>query len=82
MSNRLEGSAANKADVEGVKAELQVVETALKTDIVRVEFALRTEIATARAEIARFADRTFNRLGALIVVVVGSLFAALHMWPH
>jgi adenylate cyclase len=37
--------------------------------------------AALRAEIARVADRTFNRLGTLVAVVAGLLFAALHMWP-
>jgi|SRR5215472_9813100 len=66
----VEGSAATKADVERVEVTVRAVEA-----------ALRAEIAGARAEIARVADRTFNRLGALVVVVMGILFAALHMWP-
>jgi hypothetical protein len=66
----VEGSAATKADVERVEVTVRAVEA-----------ALRAEIAGARAEIARVADRTFNRLGALVVVVMGVLFAALHMWP-
>src|SRR5215472_377949 len=73
----VEGSAATKADVDAVKAELHVVEAALKADIASV----RTEIVNVRGEIARVGDRTFNCLGALVVVVVGILFAALHMWP-
>ena len=54
---------------------------ATKADVERVEAALRAEIASVRAEITRVADRTFNRLGTLVAVVAGILFAALHMWP-
>ena len=70
----VEGSAATKADLDRVEA-------ALKAEIARVEAALRAEVVSVRAEAARLADRTFNRLGALLVVVIGILFAALHMWP-
>ena len=66
----VEGSAATKADVD------------------RAEAALKVEIAGVRAEIVRLdskvemlAGRTFNRLGALVAVVAGILFAALHLWP-
>jgi hypothetical protein len=54
---------------------------ATKADVERVEAALRAEIASVRAEITRVADRTFNRLGTLVAVVAGILFAALHLWP-
>jgi hypothetical protein len=66
----VEGSAATKADID------------------RAEAALKVEIAGVRAEIVRLyakvemlAGRTFNRLGALVAVVAGILFAALHLWP-
>jgi hypothetical protein len=54
---------------------------ATKADVERVEVTVRAVEVALRAEIARIADRTFNRLGALVVVVIGILFAALHMWP-
>jgi hypothetical protein len=41
----------------------------------------KAEIASVRAEITRVADRAFKRLGTLVAVVAGILFAALHMWP-
>jgi hypothetical protein len=84
----IEGSAATKADVEAVKAELHGVEATLKAEIAGLRAELRTEITSVRAEIVnvraeitRVADRTFNRLGTLVAVVAGILFAALHMWP-
>ena len=61
---------------------------ATKADVDRAEAALKMEIAGVRAEIVRLdakvemlAGRTFNRLGALVAVVAGILFAALHLWP-
>jgi hypothetical protein len=54
---------------------------ATKADVERVEVTVRAVEVALRAEIARIGDRTFNRLGALAVVVVGILFAALHVWP-
>lgn len=59
-----------------LKADIARVETTVKADIARVEAALRAEIASVRAEIARVADRTFNRLSVLVAIVVGILFAA------
>jgi hypothetical protein len=60
-------------------------EAALKTEIGRVEMTLRADItrveASLRGEVSRIADRTFNRLGTLVAVVAGILFAALHFWP-
>jgi hypothetical protein len=56
----------------------------------RAEAALKAEIAIVRTDIVRldakveqFGSRTFNRLGALVAVVVVAriLFAALHLWP-
>jgi hypothetical protein len=34
-------------------------------------------------QVEQIGSRTFNRLGALVVVVAGLLFGALHAWlPH
>jgi hypothetical protein len=33
------------------------------------------------AKVEQIGSRTFNRLGALVVVVAGLLFIALHGWP-
>ena len=42
---------------------------------------LRQEIAAVNARIDLVEHRLMTRLGALMVVVSGLLFAALHQWP-
>ena len=77
----VEGNAATKADV-------QASEVALRTDIAHAEATLKADVATLRTDLARLeakteqiGTRTFNRLGALVAVVAGILFGALHLWP-
>ena len=85
-------SVATKADllrVEAVlRADLQKVEAGLRADLERVEAGLRAELAILRSEMQaieqrldRRIDNMITRLGALVVVVAGLLFAALHYWP-
>jgi hypothetical protein len=54
---------------------------ATKADVDRVEAALKADIRLLDAKVEMLAGRTFNRLGALVAVVAGILFAALHLWP-
>jgi hypothetical protein len=61
---------------------------ATKQDIARLEAATKAEIAAVRADITgleqrleRRIDLVVTRLGALAVVLLGLLFAALHYWP-
>jgi hypothetical protein len=63
-------------------------ETALRSEIVGVRSALATETARQDTRIERqdakveqVGSRTFYRLGALMAVIAGLLFAALHAWP-
>jgi hypothetical protein len=45
--------------------------------VVRIEAAMREVELRLRGEI----DRVVMRLGSLMVVITGLLFAALHYWP-
>jgi ribosomal protein L29 len=71
-----------------VKAEIQELRSEMRGEIaqVRSEIAqVRSEIAqlgtSLRAEMAQLEHRVLIRLGGLIVVLLGLLFAALHAWP-
>jgi hypothetical protein len=66
----VEGNAATRADV-------QASEAAVKADIA----GLRTELVRLDGKVEQIGQRTFNRLGTLVAVVAGILFAALHYWP-
>jgi hypothetical protein len=57
---------ATKADIAGVRADIESLEH---------RFATRFE------QVERQIDRMVVRLGALVIVVSGALFTALHYWP-
>jgi hypothetical protein len=61
---------ATKQDLELVRADLERVEAALRAEMHQIEARLDAKI-----------DRTVTRLGSLMVVLLGLLFAALHYWP-
>jgi hypothetical protein len=75
-------------DNVATKGDLQAVRTELKADIAAVRAELKADIAAVRAEVeavraaleARI-DRVVVRLGSLVVVVAGLLFAALRYLP-
>jgi hypothetical protein len=81
-------SLATRADVEASAAKLRGEIAAVATDVravVRAELqAVRTDVHAVRTELkdelALTERRLLTRLGGLIVVAVGVLFAALH-WP-
>ena len=68
---------ATKADVAAVKADV----AALSADLRPTEISLKADIAAVRAELNLVEHRLLTRLGGLVVVVGGALFAALHYWP-
>ncbi len=83
---------ATKVDIHDLrsemKADIQELRSEMKADIqeLRGEIAeLRGEMAqlgtSLRAEMAQLEYRVLIRLGGLIVVLLGLLFAALHTWP-
>jgi hypothetical protein len=61
---------ATKQDPDLVRSDLQRVEAALKADIRQLELRLNRRV-----------DNMVTRLGSLMVVLLGLLFAALHYWP-
>jgi 3-oxoacyl-ACP reductase-like protein len=73
--------AAVKADVAALSADLRRTEISLKADIPAVRGELKADAAAVRADLALVEHRLLTRLGGLIVVAVGVLFAALHYWP-
>jgi hypothetical protein len=73
----VEGNAATKADVERAEANLKVESAMVRTEITRLD----GRIGWLDGRVDQVGSRTFNRVGALVVVVAGLLFAALHAWP-
>jgi hypothetical protein len=75
-------------DNVATKADVQVSEAAVRTDLQAFRATVASEIARLETRIERLdgkveqtGSRTFNRLGALVAVVATLLFAALHVWP-
>jgi hypothetical protein len=72
---------ATKADVQSseaaLKADMQAIRGLVASEVARLD----TRIERLDAKVEMLASRTFNRLGALMAVVAGLLFAALHAWP-
>jgi hypothetical protein len=54
---------------------------ATKQDLQRVEAALKADIAGVRGNLELVRHQLMTRLGGLMVVLAGLLFAALHYWP-
>jgi hypothetical protein len=63
------------------KADITLLRTELKSDIAAVSTKLESDIAAIRAELDLVRHQLVTRLGGLVVVVAGPLFAALHYWP-
>jgi hypothetical protein len=64
------GIERTKADIAAVRADVQSAKAELKADI-----------AAVRANADLIEHRLLTRLGGLMIVVGGVLFAALHYWP-
>jgi hypothetical protein len=88
----IQSNVASKADVQAVKADMEAVErdlqqldAAMKADFQRLEAHVDTQVAALRAdlkaEIALLEYRLLTRLGGLIVILSGLLFAALRYLP-
>lgn len=72
---------ATKDDLKQVEAALRADLERLRADLQRVEAGLRAEMQVLEQRLNRRIDSMVTRLGALVVVVAGLLFAALHYWP-
>jgi len=76
---------ATKADVaasaSGLRADLMSTRSALTADVAAVRSDLHATEARLTANVALIEHRLLTRLGGLVVVLSGLLFAALHYWP-
>jgi hypothetical protein len=90
MSDRLTlARAIEDAGIERAKAErvasaiVDVIhdEVATKADVQSAKAELKADIAAVRANADLIEHRLLTRLGGLMIVVGGVLFAALHYWP-
>jgi hypothetical protein len=73
--------ATTKADVERLGAATKAEIDRLSVTIERLSVTTKTDIAALRADMNLLGHQLMTRLGGLIVVVVGIMFAALHYWP-
>lgn len=70
-----------RADLQRLRADLERVEANLRADLQRGEAGVRAEMQVIEQRLDRRIDGMVARLGALVVIVAGLLFAALHYWP-
>jgi hypothetical protein len=68
---------ATKSDIAAVRSDIDVLRAATKSDIA----AVRADMREMEQRLERQIDRVVVRLGALVVIVSGVLFAALRYWP-
>jgi hypothetical protein len=70
-----------KADIATVRGEMAAMKGELKADIATLRGELKADIAGVGAKADLIEHRLLTRLGGLMIVVGGVLFAALHYWP-
>jgi hypothetical protein len=71
---------ATKTDVNHAVAALRGEMQAIKTDVDHAVATLRSDMQAMELRLKNQIDRMMIRLGGLVVVVAGLLFAALHYW--
>jgi tRNA U34 5-carboxymethylaminomethyl modifying GTPase MnmE/TrmE len=72
---------SNAERVASVVVDLVKGTAATKDDLAAVKGELKADIAAVRANADLIEHRLLTRLGGLMIVVGGALFAALHCWP-
>ena len=80
LTRAFEGAGLDSTAAERIATEIYDAiheNVATKADIA----AVRADLAPVKADLERQIDRIVVRLGALVVIVAGLLFAALHQWP-
>ena len=80
LTRALEGSGMASEAAERIATEIYDAihdNVATKTDLRELEQRLELRFVALERQI----DRMVTRLGAVVVVVAGLLFAALHYWP-
>jgi hypothetical protein len=79
MSDRLTlAHAIEDAGIERSKAERMA---SVIFDAIHDNVATKADVAAVRADLTLVEHRLLTRLGGLMVVLVGVLFAALRYWP-
>ncbi|MGH7097895.1 MAG: hypothetical protein ACREE4_09600 [Stellaceae bacterium] len=77
LTNAIEGAGIERKAAENIAATI--------FDAIRENVAtkqdLQLAVAELRAQIDLIRHQLWTRLGSLVVVVAGLLFAALHYWP-
>ena len=74
-------SVASKADLQRLESATSADFQRMEAAIQRLEAATTAEFAAVRSEMALIEHRLLTRLGSLIVIVAGLLFAALRYLP-
>jgi hypothetical protein len=80
LTRAFEGAGFKSGDAERIATEIYDAihdNVATKADVA----AVRADLREMKLRLEKQIDRTVVRLGALVVIVVGLLFAALHYWP-
>lgn len=72
---------ATKAELNAMRGELQATRAELKADVAALRAELKADIAELKAEMMLVEHRLLTRLGGLVVVVAGILFAVLRYLP-
>jgi hypothetical protein len=72
---------ATKADVQACETAVRGDLAGLRHDLQSSEARLDTKIMAVRADLTLVEHRLLTRLGGLMVVLAGLLFAALRYWP-
>src|SRR5579875_609486 len=72
---------ATKADLSELRTELKADIAELGNRIALLRTELKGDIAALGNRIDLVERRLLTRLGSLVVVLAGLLFAALHYWP-
>jgi hypothetical protein len=79
MTDRLSlTNALADANIDRQKAERIATEI---FDAIHDNVATKQDLQLVKAELEARIDRVVVRLGSLMVVLIGLLFAALHYWP-
>jgi hypothetical protein len=79
MTDRLD--LAHAIEAAGIERKAAEHLAATIFDAIRENVATKADIAELRAQIELVKHQLWTRLGSLVVVVAGLLFAALHYWP-
>jgi flagellar motility protein MotE (MotC chaperone) len=84
LTRAFEGAGLKSSDAERIATEIYDAihdNVATKQDLQALEAATKQDLQALAAKLELVKHQLLTRLGGLIVVVAGLLFAALHHWP-